>query len=1139
MKNKHARLKWFTLFSLLLFFSTFHAIAQEKLVTVNVKNVSLKDIFNLIENQTTYRFSYRNVILDDNKNISIQVTNAPVTTVLDQALKGRNLEYSIVSSKTIVISDKRSNTTKSSGTEKASGTVKEVNGEPVIGASVVLKGTTNGTSTGINGGFTLPNVNRGSVIQISFVGYLTQEVVWNGKPLQIILKEDTKTLEEVMVVAYGTTKKESFTGSAEVIKADKIEKRTIANVTKALDGLVAGVQTTSGSGQPGSGVSVVVRGYGSINASQDPLYVVDGVPFDGDVSSINPNDIESMTILKDASAGALYGSRGANGVVMITTKKGGNGKVKVNLKANWGVASRSIPRYETLDERGYLEIIWQSYKNDLIHNSGVHPSLAGMAASDNMKSGSVAIFGQNEQYNPFNYSVTELIDPVTGKVRPDAVLKYSEDWMDEAMVSNPLRQEYNISFSGGHERTKYMFSVGYLNEKGLLKTTDFERFSGRVNIDTKVTDWFKAGMNANYSRNTSNTAVENSGGFSNIWSTAQLMAPIFPVYEKDADGRTVLDGEGKPVFDYGPNRPAGANSNWNTIATLYDDKYSTSNDNLSGRLFAEVGNWETGPLKGLKFSVNYGFDLVNSARMTYFNPFNGNAINTKGEINRSVTRTFSYTFNQLLSYARSFGLHTISVLVGHEFYKYNNQNLAATKTGFPFGGLYELDAATNITKASSYEDNYAVESVLSRLEYNYADKYYLSGSYRTDGSSRFHKDSRWGNFWSVGGNWRISQEEFMKNLTWIDNFSVKASYGVQGNDNLRTYYAWQSFYTLGYSNAEYTGAALSSLENRDLRWEKNGNLNIGLEGRFWNRFSVGIEWYNRKTSDMLMTFPMAMSLGFRGYDKNIGSMRNTGWDMTVSADIFSGDGFNWRLSWMGSTLKNKVLHLADKPEIPSETRITKEGEVLNSFYTATSAGVDPATGEQLYWVWDTDANGVAGERYITSDQAKATACKEIQGSRIPKLYGSFNNDFKYKNFDLSILCTYSIGGKVMDGVYRTLLYSSYAGQARSKHLERAWKQPGDITDLPRIEIGKSYIYTDNDLIDASYLAIKNVTLGYTLPAHLTRAMKLENVRFTVTGDNLVLFNHLKGMDPQFNFTGDTDFGYVPVRTVSFGIDVTF
>lgn len=1012
-------------------------------------------------------------------------------------------------------------------------------GLPVVGASVLVKGTTVGTVTDIDGNFTISGVPEdGKIIVVSFIGLKSQELPIEPV-MNVTLQSDAKVLEEVMVVAYGVAKKESFTGSAEVIKSEKIQARPVANVTKALDGLVSGVQTTSGSGQPGSGVSVVVRGYGSINSSQNPLYVVDGVPYDGNVVSINPNDIESMTVLKDASAGALYGSRGANGVVMITTKRGNSGKVKVNLKANWGVASRAIPRYETMDEAGYIETVYQSYKNNLVINNGMSPQAASVVALQNMKTGPTAIFGANEQYNPFNYSITELIDPATGKVRSDAVLKYSEDWMDEAMRNNPLRQEYNVSFTGGNEKTKYMFSVGYLDEKGLLKTTGFTRYNGRMNIESEVTDWFKAGMNASYSRNESNTAVENSSGASNVWYTAQLMAPIFPVYEKDAEGKDIIDVNGNKVFDYGTNRPAGASADWHTIATLYDDKYANNSDNLSGRLFAEIGNLKEGVLEGLKLSVNYGFDLVSADNMTYYNPYNGNSVSVKGSLQKSASRTFSFTFNQLLSYDRTFNKHHINALVGHEFYKYNYQYLGASKTGFPFGGLYELDAATNITGASSYQHNYAVESVLSRFAYDFDDRYYLSASFRTDGSSRFHKDNRWGQFWSVGANWRISREKFMKDVSWVDNLSMKVSYGVQGNDNIGTYYAWQSLYNFGSSNADYPGLSASSLGNPDLKWEKNANLNAGVEGRFMNRFNVAVEWYSRKTTDMLMLFPMASSLGFDGYNKNIGSMRNTGWDITLGADIFQGDSFNWRFTVMGSTVKNKVLQLADKPEIISGNYIIKEGETLNSFYTATSAGVDPATGKQLYWVWDTDKNGVRGEKYISDSQSKATACKEIQGSRIPDIYGSFSNEFRYKNFDLSVLCTYSVGGKVLDGVYNTLMYGNYIGQAKSAHLERAWKQPGDITDVPRIEIGKSYIITDNNLINASYLAIKNITLGYTLPAKVLKSLGLESLRLTATGDNLVLFNHLKGMDPQYNFTGGTNFGYVPVRTISFGIDVTF
>ncbi len=1024
--------------------------------------------------------------------------------------------------------------------DKVSGVViSSEDNEPVIGASVVVTGTATGTVTDFDGRFSFEAPTGAKTISVSYVGMQTQQQKI-GQNLKIILNPTAEALEEVVVVAYGTAKKESFTGSAEVIKSESIAKRPIANVTKALDGAVAGVQSTSGSGQPGAGASVVIRGFGSISASQDPLYVVDGVPYDGSISAINPSDIASMTILKDASAGALYGARGANGVVVITTKRGAKeGNVNVNVKANWGWASRAIPRYETVDEAGYLEAVFQSYKNSAILNDGLTSSAAGALAVEQMANGSKKILGANQQYNPYNMPIQDLIDPITGKVNPMAKLRYNEDWMDEAMADSPLRQEYIATITGGDAKTQYMFSLGYLNEEGLLKTTEFERVNGRANIDSQIKSWLRAGVNASYSRNASNTAAENSASSSNVWYTAQLMAPIFPVFQKDAKGETINDNSGNPAFDYGPNRPAGANANWNTIATLYDDKYESASDNFNGRLYANFGDFKDGPLQGVKLSVNYGFDLSNGSGLTYYNPYNGNAASSNGRLTKATSRMFSYTFNQLLTWDRKFGDHTFSALAGHEFYEYRYDYLMAEKTGFPFGGLFELDAATNITAASSYRNNYAVQSVLSRLSYDYADKYYFSASFRTDGSSRFHESNRWGKFWSLGANWRISQEGFMQDVDWVNNLSLRASYGVQGNDDLGTLYAWQSFYDLAFANASMSGALVSSLENKDLRWEKNGNLNIGLEARLFDRLSATVEYYQRKTTDMLVSYPLASSLGFDGYNKNIGSMRNTGLDVSLGLDILQDTPVKWRTNLMGSTVRNKVLKLADKPEIIMGITMIREGETINSFYTASAAGVDPATGQQLYWAWDTDKDGNRGEKYVTADQVKASECRSVQGSRIPTLYGSWGNELTYKSFDLSFLTTYSLGGKIYDNVYRTLMYGNYVGNTRSVDIDRAWRNPGDITDVPRIEIGKSYIPTDNDLIDASYFAIKNVTLGYTLPSKYLKKANIANLRVSATADNVAMFTHLKGMNPQHNFTGSTDFGYVPTRTISLGVDITF
>ena len=1025
-------------------------------------------------------------------------------------------------------------------TTKVTGTVISADdNEPIIGASIVVKGTMVGTVTDFDGAFSLDVPSSAKTLVISYVGMKTQEIEVKSN-LRILMQTDNQSLDEVVVVAYGTAKKESFTGSAEIIKNEKIEKRTVANVSKALDGLVAGVQTTSGSGQPGSGSSVVIRGFGSIKASQNPLYVVDGIPYDGNINAINPNDIESMTVLKDASAGALYGSRGANGVVMITTKKGKDGALLVNLKANWGIASRAIPRYETMDERGYLETIFQSYKNDQIASNGLSPEAAGVAALTAMGSGAKAIFGTNQMYNPFNFPIAELIDPVTGKVRSDATLRYHEDWMDEATANNPLRQEYVLNMSGSQNKTKYMFSLGYLNEDGLLKTTNFQRYTGRINVDTEYKNWLTAGLSTNFAHTKSNTSQTSTSASSNIFYSAQLMAPIFPVHQLDENGQIMYGADGAPMFDYGSTRPAGANANFNSIATLFDDKYGTNDDNVSGRTYISLGDLKDGPLQGLKLTANFGFDYVNRNNFTYYNPYFGNAASVKGMLAKKNSRYFSYTFNQLLTYDRKFNdKHHIDFLAGHEYYDYEVSSLNATKSGFPFGGIYELAGATTITDASSVKDSYTIESYLFRANYDYMDKYYLSASFRTDGSSRFNKDYRWGKFWSVGANWRMNNEAFLSDVDWLNNLSVKASYGVQGNDNVGTLYAWQSFYDLGWPNASMSGALVSSLENTNLKWEQNGNLNVGVEAKVFDRFSASIEWYNRKTTDMLLDYPMASSLGFDSYLKNIGSMRNTGWDITLNGRLVNTNDFTWDLTLMGSTVKNKVLHLADKPEIISGNYIIKEGETINSFYTAKSAGVDPATGSQLYWVWDTDENGNPEEPYISSNINKATASKQIMGSRIPNLYGSFTNDFKYKGFDLSIMCTYSIGGKVLDSVYNTFMYGNYVGQAKHKNLERAWKQPGDITDVPKIEIGKAYPITDADLINASYLAIKNITLGYSLPTRLTKGMFMKDIRFTATADNLVLFSHLKGMDPQYNFSGGTTFVYTPSRTISFGVDVKF
>lgn len=1008
--------------------------------------------------------------------------------------------------------------------KRISGTVKGVDGKPIAGATVLVEGTSIGTTTNAEGRFSVQAPADGTLV-VSFIGYASKSVNIAGKTrLDIALKEDTHAIDDVIVVAYGTAKKESFTGSVAVVKGEELEHRKVSNVTKALDGLAPGVQVTSGSGQPGSGTTVAIRGFGSINASSTPLYVVDGIPYDGVISAINPDDIASISILKDASASVLYGARGANGVVLINTKKGNRNETNVELKINVGVSSRAIPRYETVGARDFMEIMYSAFYNDY-----------GSNAVAQMASGSKRIFGSNEMYNPYDVPLAQLFT-ADGKVRDDAKLLWDEDWLDEVTDNAALRQEYGASVSGGNEKTQYMFSLGYLNEDGVLKTTNFERYSGRLNVETQAKPWFAAGMGANFARNSTNSSQTSASATSNVFFSAQMMAPIYPVYQRDPEtGDYLRDANGRKQFDYGSSRPSGQQTNFNSIATLYDDKYAQTSYSLSARAHMDFMGISDHWSEGLKFQLNFGTDYYNSQSMTYYNPFFGNAESVGGRIQKTNTTSLGYTFNQLLSYNRTFDRHNIDLLLGHEYYAYTTSDLSGHKTGLPGGGIYELDAAAVIVGTGSSTDEDRIESVFSRIGYSYDDKYYLSGSWRTDGSSRFARSTRWGNFWSVGASWRMSQEAFMRDISWLNNLTLKFSYGVQGNNSVGSYYAYQALYDTGSPNATLPGATINDVANEDLTWESNHNLNVGLEARLLDRIDLSFEFYNRKTTDMLLSYPLASSSGFDSYYRNSGEMRNRGIEFAVTGRIFDRRDFQWSVTWMGSTVSNKVLKLTeDGKDIIGSTQIIREGETLYSYYVARSAGVDPMTGEKMYWATDKDGND-----YITESTTVAQANRVIAGSRIPDLYGSLSTSLRWKNLDFSISTNYSIGGKNYDGVYYEFMSCYYTAQAKHKDMLRAWRKPGDVTDVPKYTIGETPIVTDDKLVDASYFSIKNITLGYTLPRRWTSKIGFKAARVSASVDNLCIFTHLKGMDPQYSLTGGTSYAYAPTRTVSFNLDLKF
>lgn len=681
-----------------------------------------------------------------------------------------------------------------------------------------------------------------------------------------------------------------------------------------------------------------------------------------------------------------------------------------------------------------------------------------------------------------------------------------------------------------------MFSLGYLNEDGVLKTTNFERYSGRLNVETQAKPWFAAGMGANFARNSTNSSQTSASATSNVFFSAQMMAPIYPVYQRDPEtGDYLRDANGRKQFDYGSSRPSGQQTNFNSIATLYDDKYAQTSYSLSARAhmdFMGIGDhWS----EGLKFQLNFGTDYYNSQSMTYYNPFFGNAESVGGRIQKTNTTSLGYTFNQLLSYNRTFDRHNIDLLLGHEYYAYTTSDLSGHKTGLPGGGIYELDAAAVIVGTGSSTDEDRIESVFSRIGYSYDDKYYLSGSWRTDGSSRFARSTRWGNFWSVGASWRMSQEAFMRDISWLNNLTLKFSYGVQGNNSVGSYYAYQALYDTGSPNATLPGATINDVANEDLTWESNHNLNVGLEARLLDRIDLSFEFYNRKTTDMLLSYPLASSSGFDSYYRNSGEMRNRGIEFAVTGRIFDRRDFQWSVTWMGSTVSNKVLKLTeDGKDIIGSTQIIREGETLYSYYVARSAGVDPMTGEKMYWATDKDGND-----YITKSTTVAQANRVIAGSRIPDLYGSLSTSLRWKNLDFSISTNYSIGGKNYDGVYYEFMSCYYTAQAKHKDMLRAWRKPGDVTDVPKYTIGETPIVTDDKLVDASYFSIKNITLGYTLPRRWTSKIGFKAARVSASVDNLCIFTHLKGMDPQYSLTGGTSYAYAPTRTVSFNLDLKF
>jgi TonB-linked SusC/RagA family outer membrane protein len=1026
------------------------------------------------------------------------------------------------------------------------GNVTDNDGNALPGVSVVVKGTTRGTNTNTQGNFSLA-APKDAQLLFSFVGFVAQDIaIGNKTQINVRLLGDVANLEEVVITSFGSAKKSSFTGSAGTISADQIAVRPITNIAQAISGTTSGVQTTAGSGQPGSAPEIRIRGFGSISSGNDPLYVVDGVPFTASIANLNPDDIENITILKDAASTALYGARAANGVVMVTTKKGKKGSNNINIKFTKGLNTRALPEYDRIGAAEYYPVMWESYRNSLAYRAVNSQPLA--TANTNASNQIVSLLG----YNMYNVPNNQLVG-TDGLLNPSAQLLYSADdlnW-ESPLMRQGNRDEINVNFSGAQDKSDYYISLSYLRDKGFLIRSDYDRFTGRMNVNTQMKSWFKTGANLSATIIKSNQADAGSNSaFVNPFFFSRNMGPIYPVYALDPanPGGFLLDANGERRYDFGnlnalglPNRPQ------------YGGRHSIAETQLNQNFFRRNvvgarGYAEITFLKDFKFTTNVGVDLTNVNNVTFGNPIIGDGA-PAGRATHEFENIAGYNLNQLLSYAKSFGNHNFNALAGHENFQVTDNNLTGSRSQQILDGNYELVNFTTTTNLNSRYNIRRVEGFFSRLNYDYNEKYFASFSVRRDGSSKFYKDNRWGNFYSVSGAWRLDQEEFIKAIPVINTLKLRGSYGQTGNDgggNTQegtsiSYYAWQPLYNLGFNNAGEAGILQSSLGNRGLEWESSNSYDVALEfGLLKNRITGTVEYFDRQSSNLIFDVPLPLSAGITTETRNIGTMYNKGIELELGFEPIRRGDFSWRIDVNATRIKNQITQMpAENPEIIDGTKKLKEGSSIYDFWLREYKGVDPATGNALYRA----ANFVASNSIITEVGDTLTtslnnARYHYNGTSIPKLTGGFSNTLRYKGLSLSALIVYQIGGKVYDAAYAGLMGAGGYGSAKHIDILNRWQQPGDITNVPRMDIGRTADFdgaSDRWLIDASYLNIRSVTLSYALPKIIANKLFLQNAQIYVSGENFFIKSRRNGMNVQQNFDGTTGNVFSSAKSIVTGI----
>ncbi|WP_025864790.1 SusC/RagA family TonB-linked outer membrane protein [Prolixibacter bellariivorans] len=1046
-------------------------------------------------------------------------------------------------------------------TKEITGTVTSADdGSSIPGVSVSVQGTTLGTITDIDGKYRISVPQNATTLVFSFVGMETQQVAISGSVINVTLSPDLVGLDEVLVVAYGTATRESFTGAAAVVDASTLEKRQVSNVTQALTGVTAGVQAASNTGQPGTSAKIRIRGVGSLSASSAPLYVVDGIPYGEDISSISTQDIQSVTVLKDAASAALYGARGANGVILITTKKGKKGKVSVNLDVKAGINQRSVPEYDIMtDPAMYYEKYYEGIYNNQIA-AGLSPSDANVQANQLM-------FGnQGLEYNIYTVPDGQNLIDQNGKINPNATLGrvwdndyylINDNWYNELFGKTNTRKEVNLSVSGGNDKQTTFFSLNYLNDEGIISNSGFERITARINTDYQLNDWIKVGGNISYSNSVSRSPSDQSGLSSkNLFYVSRIVAPIYPLYVRGADKQIIVDDLGHTLYDYGTGEYPGLTrpimSIANPASDLRLDKQQYNVDLIGIKGFANFNLME-----GLKFALNVGYDVDNTRYLDKGNAYYGQSADFGGNIYKRNTHISALTLQELLTYKKSINQHSFDILVGHETYDRQWERMYGIKYNLFDPESEELSNAILRQETGSTGIGYFVQGYFSRLQYDYAQKYYLSASYRRDASSRFTPDNRWGNFWSVGGSWLMEKEGFLAGADWLDMLKYKISYGAQGNDALlyenpanyydggQNYYPAQDQFNIKNSNDDFA-IELDYKGNKDITWETSYNLNTGFEFSLFNgTFSGSVEYFNRRVENMLYYIPVPPTVGYSSYPDNIGSMRNRGIDVDLHARLIHTPKFTWSVYVNGTHYKNEILSLPPQFSDPdgyiNGRRILRVGGSIYDFWYPVYAGVNQETGAPQWRITNDDGTYGVTEDYSTASLKKNS---DSPGTSLPDLQGGFGTSVDAFGFDFSVSCTYGLGGLTYDYIYQQLMHGGQASEAGTnwhKDILNSWTASNTNTDVPMVNFGGKDIGATSDrfLISSSYLSINNVTLGYTLPKKVLNKIDLEAVRLYFAADNVYLFSKRKGLDPRQNFSGSTDFIYSPIRTISVGANIKF